>query len=94
MNPTLPPIRHHEAAAQFEVSLDDGMGVCQYRREDGLLQIVHTEVPPSAAGRGIAGALVQAVLDWARAEGMKVQPLCDYAASYIRRRPEQQDLLA
>jgi predicted GNAT family acetyltransferase len=33
-------------------------------------------------------------MDWARAEGLKVRPVCGYVASYMRRHPQTQDLLA
>ena len=49
-----------------------------YRRVGDTLHLVHTEVPPATEGRGIAGALVQAVLDYAAANGLKVIPQCSY----------------
>jgi uncharacterized protein len=33
------------------------------------------------------------VLDIARAEGLKVKPLCPFAKAYIERHPEYADLL-
>jgi predicted GNAT family acetyltransferase len=59
-----------------------------------VLLLTHTEVPPALEGRGIAAALVKAALDWARAEGLRVRPLCSYVVAYMRRHPETQDLLA
>ena len=53
----------------------------------------HTEVPPALQGLGLAGELVQAVLDWARAQGLQVRPTCSYVAAYMRRHAETQDLL-
>jgi uncharacterized protein len=86
-------IRHDAAKSRFECALDDGVGVCEYRRDEpGVLTLTHTEVPPSAAGRGVAAALVHAALDWARAERLRVRPLCSYAATYIERHPATHDL--
>ena len=45
------------------------------------MAIVHTEVPPAVAGRGIAGELVRSALEFARAQGWKVRPLCSYAVA-------------
>ena len=59
-----------------------------------VLMLHHTEVPEALAGQGVAAALVQAALAWARAEGLKVRPTCSYVAAYMRRHPETQDLLA
>jgi predicted GNAT family acetyltransferase len=45
-------------------------------------------------GQGLAAALVAQALDWARQQGLRVRPTCSYVASYMRRHPETQDLLA
>ena len=55
---------------------------------DGVVTIRHTEVPPALGGRGIAGRLVAAAFDWARAEGYKVRPACEYAAAWVRQNEE------
>lgn len=87
-------IVHRPEATRFEADLDGRLAVCAYRRVDGTLHLTHTEVPPSLQGQGIAAALVQAALDWARAEGLRVRPLCSYVAAYMRRHPETRDLLS
>lgn len=86
-------IVHRPEAGCFEVALDGGNGLCAYRRQGDVLLLTHTEVPPRHEGRGIAAALVQATLDWARAEGLRVRPMCSYVAVYMRRHPQTQDLL-
>ena len=88
-----PPIVHRSEASRFEAAYPEGLAVCVYRRQGEVLLFTHTEVPMALEGRGIAAALVQAALDWARAEGLRVRPLCSYVAAYLRRHPEAQDLL-
>ena len=88
------PIRHNAAASRFEAEVEGELAVSSYRREGDVLWLTHTEVPWRAQGRGLAADLVRATLDWARAEGLKVRPLCSYVAAYMRRHPETQDLLA
>lgn len=87
------PVEHNEAAGRFETVVDGLLSVCEYRLQGGQLLLTHTEVPPALAGRGIAAALVAANLDWARAQGLRVRPLCSYVAAYMRRHPETRDLL-
>ena len=84
---------HDPARSRFELLVDGELSVCQYRRLGDVVQIVHTEVPPSLQGHGVAARLVESALAWARAEGLRVQPLCSYVAVYMRRHPETQDLL-
>jgi predicted GNAT family acetyltransferase len=88
-----PGVTHHAAAQRFEATVDGRLAVCDYHRADGIVHFTHTEVPAALQGRGIAAALVQAALDWARAEGLRVRPACSYVATYMRRHPQTQDLL-
>jgi uncharacterized protein len=88
------PIVHRAEASRFEARLSEGLALCVYRRDGDVLLLTHTEVPMALEGRGIAAELVRASLDWARAEGLRVRPLCSYVAAYMRRHPETQDLLA
>ena len=85
---------HHDAhAGRFEAQVAGGRAECVYRLQGSLMNIVHTEVPAVAEGRGIAAALVQAALAHARAVGWRVRPSCSYVRTYMRRHPETQDLL-
>lgn len=88
-----PTVTHNAAAGRFEARVDGQLAECAYRRQGDTLLLTHTEVPSAAQGRGVAAALVKATLDWARAEGLRVRPLCSYVAAYMRRHPETQDLL-
>lgn len=84
---------HNAAAQRFEARIDGTLAVCAYHEAGGVLNLTHTEVPPRAQGQGVAALLVKATLDWARAEGKRVRPLCSYVAAYMRRHPDTQDLL-
>lgn len=55
--------------------------------------MTHTFVHPALEGRGIAAQLVEPALAWARAEGLKVDPVCSYVRVYIKRHPQWEDLL-
>lgn len=89
-------VTHHAEASRFEATPDDAPGqlaICSYRRIGNTLVLHHTEVPWQLQGRGLAGELVQAALDWARAHGLRVRPSCSYVAAYMRRHPQTHDLL-
>jgi uncharacterized protein len=77
----------------FVARVNGAEALCAYRREAAVLVLHHTEVPFAAQGRGLAALLVQAALDWAREQRLQVRPTCSYVAAYLRRHPEQQDLL-
>jgi predicted GNAT family acetyltransferase len=78
----------------FQAIVDGQRCVVDYRLAGKVLTITHTYVPPALEGRGIAARLTQAVLDHARAQQLKVVPVCSYARAYMRRRPETLDLLS
>jgi uncharacterized protein len=87
-------IEHLPERGRFQAFVEGLTCVVDYRLIDGVMVITHTEVAPALEGRGIAGALVQAALDHARAAGLKVHPACSYARAYLQRHPESADLLA
>jgi len=86
-------VDHETAANRFTARVDGGVAECAYILGDGVMNIVHTEVPRSARGHGIAAVLVDAALAHARAQGLRVQPSCSYVRSHMRRHPETMDLL-
>lgn len=98
MNASPLTIEHDAARSRFVANISgpphEHLAVCDYRREGGVLHLTHTGVPAALQGQGVAAALVAATLDWARAEGLRVNPVCSYVAAYMRRHPETQDLLA
>ena len=63
-------------------------------RKDGALIIEHTGVPPELEGRGVAAALVNHAIAYAREHGLKIEPRCSYVATAFRRHPEWSDALA
>lgn len=88
------PVKHHPEARRFEAVVDGYLALCSYHPQGDTVVLHHTEVPPALQGQGVAAALVAAALAWARHEGLRVQPTCSYVATYMRRHPETQDLLA
>lgn len=85
---------HNEAAQRFEVTLEGKLSRADYRLLDGVMHMVHTEVPVQQEGRGIAALLVRAALEYARERGYKVRPACSYVRSFIARNREFDDLRA
>ena len=85
---------HNPSASRFELAVEGHLCVCDYRRRGDVVAFTHTEVPPELGGRGLAARLVDAALQWVRAEGLKMQAPCSYVAVYVQRHPQWADLLA
>jgi len=87
-------IRHNELAQRFEVTIDGKLSRADYRLHDGVMHMVHTEVPMQQEGRGIAARLVRAAMEYARERGYKVRPACSYVRTFMARNREFDDLRA
>jgi predicted GNAT family acetyltransferase len=85
---------HNVASSRFEAVVEEGLCRADYRMAGDVMRIVHTEVPRKLEGRGVAGQVVRGALDYARANGLKVAPVCSYVRAYMRRHKETHDLLA
>jgi predicted GNAT family acetyltransferase len=87
-------IVHNAARQRFELDVDGQTVFTEYRLSGGIMTLFHTLTPPALRGRGLAAKVVQAALDYARREGLKVIPLCWYVSSHIEAHPHLRDLLA
>jgi len=88
------PVKHDIEAGLFTATVDGQLSLLQYRLKDGVMKIVHTEVPSALAGHGIAGDLMRAALETARSNGWRVVPACSYAKAFLEGHPQYADLMA
>jgi len=85
------------AKQRFEVAVDgEVVGFAAYVLEDpDRIVFTHTEVDDEVGGRGIATTLIRGALDAVGHAGQRrVDPQCDFVASFIERHPDYRDLLA
>jgi predicted GNAT family acetyltransferase len=81
-------------SSRFELTEDDKLAYAEYRREGDVLVIPFVYADPALRGKGAAERLMTGVLEAARKEGLKVRPVCGYAAAFLQRHPDFHDLLA
>jgi predicted GNAT family acetyltransferase len=83
-------VEHDPDGSRFFVRLADGEGELFYNAfGEDVLDLQHTEIPPSAKGQGVGDALVRAALAFARERGMRVMATCPYVQIWLRRHPEE-----
>jgi predicted GNAT family acetyltransferase len=87
-------VRHDPERRRFETTVEGHECEIDYRLANGVMTITHTGVAPPVEGRGIAAEMTRFALETARTNGWKVVPACSYAAAYMRRNPEFDDLRA
>lgn len=87
-------LRDNTDLGRFELDEQGHTAFADYRRQEGRLIIDYVESPPPLRGTGTAGRLMAAVAEEARLEGVKIVPICGYAATWLRRSKDYRDLLA
>jgi predicted GNAT family acetyltransferase len=88
-------VRDNPAQLRYELIGDacEVIGQIRYRREPGAVALVHTEVDPAYEGQGLAGLLVEGALRDLRQRGLRMIPICPYVRAWLRRHPDQADLV-
>ena len=74
---------------------EDGEWIAEltYFKDNGTMTIDHTEIAEKLRGEGVGQDMVRAAVDYARRNGLKVEPTCPYARKIIESTPELQDVL-
>lgn len=76
---------HNPAKSRYELEVEGKLAFADYQRSGHRLVISHVEADPALRGAGAAGRLMVKVAETARNEGMKIVPLCSYAAAWLKR---------
>lgn len=85
----------HES--RYEAWIGERMvGIAEYELPDeaGPIVFVHTEVLPGAEGMGVGRGLARGALDDVRRRGLRLVAECDFIAGFLKRHPEDRDLIA
>ena len=78
---------------RYEI-IEDGRTVyADYRRQGDRLFIDYVFSPVELRGTGASGRLMTAVAEKARADNLRVTPICGYAAAWLRRSHEFRELI-
>ena len=88
-------VRADDGSSRYVLEIDgERAGLIEYVDEDGVVDLVHTEVDPSRRERGLGSELVAGALDDLRGKGRRVRATCPFVAVFVERHPEYADLLA
>ena len=85
-------VTHNQANHAFEVWIDGHLSKLDYIQDAKNFVITHVGVYPEFRGQGLAAKIVEAGLQYARQNSLRVVPMCSYAAAYIRRNPKHMEL--
>ncbi|MEG1545890.1 MAG: GNAT family N-acetyltransferase [Bacteroides sp.] len=76
---------HDNKVNRFEIFESGQIAYLQYEEKEDTIDFVHTFVPKQLEGQGIANALAEAGLNYAKREQLKVIPSCSFIKTYIER---------
>jgi predicted GNAT family acetyltransferase len=84
---------NNEDKLRFEVSLNGEFAFIDYRYYKKDIAFMHTTVPESFRGMGIAAAIAVKALDFARQQHRKIMLYCPFMSKYVREHPEYHTLV-
>jgi predicted GNAT family acetyltransferase len=87
------PLPQLSSNGRFELERDGEVAYLEYNLAGKVLQLIHTEVPELLRGKGMASALAESALAWAREHEVKVDVICPSVAAYLAKHPEYSDLV-
>src|SRR5437868_15315380 len=68
---------------RFEIERDGDIAFLEYALAGAVLELIHTEVPKSMRGTGVASSLAESALQWARDHRVMVDVVCAVVAEYL-----------
>jgi predicted GNAT family acetyltransferase len=78
---------------RFEIERNGEVAYLDYSLAGDTLVLNHTEVPENLRHTGLAPALAETALRWAREHNLKVDIVCPTVRQYIAKHPEYADLV-
>lgn len=87
-------IQHDITNQRFFTIVEGKEAYLQYLMVDKkVLNYYKTYVPNELRGKGIAGKIVEAALNYARENNLKIIPTCSYVDTFIERHKNFEDLI-
>lgn len=86
-------IVNNEKRSRFESEIDGQIAHVDYRFDKGDIILLHTFVPESLRGKGIASDLAKFVLEYVKEHQLKAVVYCPAIAKYLKQHPEYEVLV-
>jgi len=81
-------ITHNKENMRFEVMIDGEKAFLEYRIKGNDIAFMHTEVPETLWGKGIASALAVYAFDYAKENNLPVIVYCPFVKTFLKRHAE------
>ena len=86
-------IYNNEKEQRFELETEGEKAFLEYRYLRNNIALMHTFVPESLNGKGLASELAKYALEWVKIHSKKAKVYCPFVAAYLKRHPEYNNLI-
>ncbi len=86
-------MKNNTELSRYELEIDGKIVYANYHVKVNILNIDYVYAPEELRGSGAAGKLMEEIAQLAQKNKMKLNPICGYAATWLRRNKQYQDLL-
>lgn len=87
-------LRNDLQRSRYEMDEQGLTSYADYRLQGDRLYVDYVFAPPALRGTGASGRLMAALAADARERGLRITPICGYAAAWLSRSPEFRDLVS
>ena len=87
-------ITFNEKDSRYEQNVENLTVYARTHMKSETLYVDYVFAPPELRGKGAAGAFMKGLMELARGKNWKVEPVCGYAAGWLQRHKEFDDLKA
>lgn len=88
-----PRLTNNEKLSVFEFETNGEPAKVMYAKRKDVLYLNYAFVPGTLRGQGVGGEMMEAVLEYARENELKIVPICSYTVRYMNQHREWDDLL-
>jgi predicted GNAT family acetyltransferase len=87
-------MKNNQELSRFELEISGQTVYATYKILGSVLNINYVFAPQELRGSSAAGKLMEEIVQAAKKDKLKINPVCGYAAAWLRKHKEYHDLLA
>lgn len=84
----------NEKDSRYEQNVDEHIVYARTHMKGDVLYIDYVFAPPELRGKGASSVFMKALMALVREKGWKANPICGFAAGWLRKHSEYNDLIA
>ncbi|MEO6094523.1 MAG: GNAT family N-acetyltransferase [Fibrobacteria bacterium] len=84
----MPTVSLNPHKHRFEIEAEGQVAFTVFQRSQGVIEYLHTLVPPQMEGKGIGSALAKHAMAYAKENGLKAIVTCSFINTWLKKHPE------